>query len=86
MTPNENAELRALTVMECRMAAWAPAANMVFQSADMVDMRLSTISDQRFHLSLPWRRLKLVQITMAPMTRMGGNRTLGKKKTGRQLR
>ena len=86
MAPNENAELRALTAMECRIAAWAPAADMPFWSVDMIDVHLSTISDQRFRLSLPWRRLKLIQITMAPMPRRGGNRTLGKKKTGRQLR
>ncbi len=48
---------------------------MLFQSVDMVDMRLSTISDQRFRFSLPWRRLNLTQVRMAPITTRRGNRT-----------
>lgn len=75
IAPNENAELRVLTAMELRMAAWAPAADMLFQSVEMVDMRLSTISDQRLRLSMPRRRFILMYVTMAAMTRRRGIRT-----------
>lgn len=57
------------------MAAWASAADMLFQSVEMVDMRLSTISDYRFRFSLPWRRLNLIRTVIAPMTMKRGKRT-----------
>ncbi len=49
------------------MAAWAPAADMLFRFVDMVHMHLSNVLDQRFRFSLTWRRLILSQVTMAPM-------------------
>ncbi len=36
---------------DSRVAAWALAVDMLFRSVDMVDMRLSTISDRRFCFS-----------------------------------
>lgn len=58
--PKEKEELRAPTAIELRMAALAPAAETDFQSAEMVDMRLSTASVHFFLLSLFLLRFILI--------------------------
>ena len=59
MAPKEKEELHfppPETAIEFLMAACAPAAEMDFQSVEMVDMRLSTASLHRFRFSLPFAR------------------------------
>ena len=57
IAPNEKDEARLPGMaMLLRIAAEAPAAEMERQSVEMVDMRLSTASDQRLRFSLPRSR------------------------------
>lgn len=78
MAPKEKAELRLPvpeTAIEFLMAACAPAAEMDFQSVEMVDMRLSTASLQRFRFSLPFERCILNHAATHKQMNKSGIRT-----------
>ena len=78
MAPKEKEELRlptSETGIEFLMAAYAPAAEMDFQSVEMVDMRLSTASLQRFRFSLPFARCILNHAATHKQMNNSGMRT-----------
>ena len=59
MAPKEKDEFLLLaTAMELRMAAWAPAAETLFHSVEMVDMRLSIFSVQALRLCCSFLRFQ----------------------------
>ncbi len=58
--PKEKELLRLPTAIELRMAAVAPAAETLFQSVEMVDMRWSTFSVQARRFWLVLVRLNLM--------------------------
>ena len=74
--PKEKAEARfpsSAIAMLLRIAAEAPAAEMDFQSVEMVDIRLSTASLHRLRSSLPLARdiLMYAALTRARTRRIG---------------
>jgi hypothetical protein len=63
MAPKVKAEVRFPTLdtaMLLRIAAEAPAAEIDFQSVEMVDIRLSTLSEKVLRFCLPLARLHLM--------------------------
>ena len=79
MAPKEKEELRfppsLETAIEFLMAACAPAAEMDFQSVEMVDMRLSTASLHRFRFSLFFARCILNHAATHKQMSKSGMRT-----------
>ena len=74
IAPNEKDEER-LPTMLLRIAALAPAADIDFQSVEMVDMRLSIASLHLLLLSLVLARLNLSHAAMQIATKRRGKMT-----------